>query len=91
MSEIRVTFSKPMADRSWSWVRISKDSFPESAGEVHYLDDGKTCVMPVKLVPGKKYIVWFNSANYHNFKDREGRPARAILVDVHDSPIGRSR
>jgi hypothetical protein len=80
VSEIRVTFSKPMADQSWSWVQVSKESFPESTGEVHYLDDGMTCVMPVKLQPGKKYVVWFNSANYQNFKDSGGRPAEPYLL-----------
>jgi Bacterial Ig-like domain len=79
-SEIRVTFDKTMADKSWSWVRSSPEAFPESAGDVHYLEDGKTCVMPVKLQPGTKYVVWFNSAKYQNFKDREGRPATPYLL-----------
>jgi Bacterial Ig-like domain len=79
-SEIRVTFDKAMADGSWSWVRSSPESFPESAGDVHYLPGMKTCVMPVKLEPGTKYVVWFNTANYQNFKDREGRPAVPHLL-----------
>lgn len=80
IGEIRATFNKPMADGSWSWVQMSKDTFPEEAGEVHYLEDARTCVMPVKLTPGKKYIIWFNSANYHNFKDSEGRSAEPYLL-----------
>jgi RNA polymerase sigma-70 factor (ECF subfamily) len=80
ISEIRVTFSKGMTDRSWSWVRSSEHDFPEGAGEIYYLNDGKTCVMPVKLRPGTKYVVWFNTANYQNFKDREGRPAEPYLL-----------
>jgi hypothetical protein len=79
-SEIRVTFDKEMADGCWSWVRSSPDEFPESTGDVHYLEGMKTCVMPVKLEPGTKYVVWFNSANYQNFKDREGRPAVPHLL-----------
>ena len=80
LADVRVTFSKAMADQSWSWVQLSKEAFPESAGDVHYVDDGTTCVMPVKLQPGKKYIIWFNSANYQNFKDTEGRPAEPYLL-----------
>ncbi|HEX3601654.1 MAG TPA: permease prefix domain 1-containing protein [Lacipirellulaceae bacterium] len=80
LDEIRVKFSKPMADNSWSWVQVSIDSFPASNGDVHYLDDGMTCVWPVKLEPGKKYVVWFNSASYHNFKDRDGRPAKPFML-----------
>jgi hypothetical protein len=79
-AEIRVTFDKPMADESWSWVRSSSNDFPESIGEVHYLDDMKTCVMPVQLEPGKKYTVWFNTAKYQNFKDADGRPAEPYLL-----------
>jgi hypothetical protein len=73
VGEIRVTFNKSMADRSWSWVQTAKDTFPESIGDVRYLKDGKTCVMPVEA--GKKYVVWFNSANFQNFKDVDGRAA----------------
>jgi hypothetical protein len=80
ITEIRVTFDKPMTDKSWSWVRSSSNEFPESAGEVHYLDGMKTCVMPVKLEAGKKYTVWFNTANYQNFKDADGRPAEPNLL-----------
>jgi hypothetical protein len=75
ISEIRVTFDKEMSDRSWSWVRSSDEPFPEASGDVHYLTDLKTCVMPVKLEPGTKYVVWFNTVKYQNFKDRDGRPA----------------
>ncbi len=78
--EIRVTFDKEMADGCWSWVRSSPDEFPESTGDVHYLAGMKTCVMPVKLKPGSKYVIWFNSTNYQNFKDREGRPAVPQLL-----------
>jgi Big-like domain-containing protein len=79
-AEIRVTFDKPMTDKSWSWCRSSSNDYPETTGEVHYLDDMKTCVMPVKLESGKKYTVWFNTANYQNFKDADGRPAEPDLL-----------
>jgi len=79
-SEIRVTFDKVMTDDSWSWVRSSAEAFPESTGDVHYLEDMKTCVMPVELEPKTKYVVWFNTANNQNFKDREGRPAVPHLL-----------
>jgi RNA polymerase sigma-70 factor (ECF subfamily) len=79
-SEIRVTFDKDMCDGCWSWVRSSSEAFPESVGEVRYLEDMKTCVMPVKLEPGTKYVVWFNTGSYQNFKDRDGRPAVPHLL-----------
>jgi hypothetical protein len=79
-NEIRVTFDKPMADGSWSWVRSSPEEFPESTGDVHYVEGLTTCVMPVKLEPDTKYVVWFNSANFQNFKDEDGRPAVPHLL-----------
>lgn len=79
-TEIRVTYNKPMADGSWSWVKNSSETFPQATGDVHYLKDMKTCVMPVKLEPGKKYVIWFNSQNHQNFKDTEGRPAVPYLL-----------
>ena len=62
LKEIRVTFSKDMmTDNMWSWVMISKESFPIIIGQVKYLNDKRTCVAPVKLEPGRTYVVWSNS------------------------------
>jgi hypothetical protein len=47
ITEIRVTFSKPMQDGSWSWV--GKEYLPEIVGQPRYLADGRTCVLTVKL------------------------------------------
>ena len=86
-AEIRVTFDHAMAKGSWSWVQTSKETFPESAGDVHYWDDGKTCVMPVKLEPGTKYVIWLNTNKYQNFKDTEGRAAEPHMLYIHNSPV----
>jgi hypothetical protein len=72
--EIRATFSKLMRNHSWSWC-YDPASGPETAGEVHYLDDGKTCVMPVKLKSGTTYDILINSETYQSFADREGNAA----------------
>ena len=80
-TEIRVTFSKDMmTDNMWSWVIQSQESFPEIAGDVRYLADGRTNVAPVKLYPGRKYAIWFNSPNYtyNAFRDRANNPAYPI-------------
>ena len=81
IKEIRVTFSKDMMTKQmWSWVMISKDSFPPIAGEVRYLNDKRTCVAPVKLKAGKTYAIWFNSKNYNAFRDRDNNPAIPYLL-----------
>ena len=81
--EIRVTFSKPMQTRQmWSWVIHTKESFPEVAGDVRYLADGRTNVLPVRLRPGRAYAIWFNSpSGKHNaFRDTSGNPAKPYLL-----------
>jgi hypothetical protein len=80
LTEIQVTFSKPMHDGSWSWCNLGEESFPEMAGKIHYLPDGRTCVMPVKLQPGKFYATWLNTENFRNFKDRDRQPAVPYLL-----------
>ena len=72
LSKITVTFSKPMLDKSWSWSYENKDSFPQIAGQPSYTDNGTTCVLPVKLEPGKRYVIWINTARSKNFKDKSG-------------------
>lgn len=80
LTEIKVTFSKDMRDGSWSWSTLSKESFPKTGGEPKYLDDKRTCVLPVTLEPGKTYALWVNSGKYLNFKDVDNRPAVPYLL-----------
>jgi hypothetical protein len=79
-TEIRVTFSKPMRDGSWSWSTASPQTFPQTTGEPKYLEDGRTCVLPVKLEPGRTYAIWLNSQRFRNFKDEHDRPAVPYLL-----------
>ena len=80
LTEIKVTFSKDMQDGAWSWATLSKESFPTLDGKPKYLRDKRTCVLPVKLEPGKTYAVWVNSEKFDNFKDAGGRSAVPYLL-----------
>ncbi len=80
LTEIKVTFSKDMKDGSWSWVIHSKESYPKMDGNPKYLADKRTCVLPVKLEPGKTYAIWVNSEKFGNFKDTDGRSAVPYLL-----------
>ncbi|HKD38225.1 MAG TPA: Ig-like domain-containing protein [Pirellulales bacterium] len=80
VNEIKVTFSKDMQDESWSWSTFSVDTFPTNAGKPKYLPDKRTCVLPVKLEPGKVYAIWVNSEKFTNFKDADGQPAVPYLL-----------
>ena len=73
-AEIWVKFDRTMTDGSWSWCYEDRSRFP-LVGTPRYVEDVTKCVLPVKLEPGKEYVVWINTANSKNFKDRAGRPA----------------
>ncbi len=74
LKEIVVTFSKDMADGSWSVCQMSKEHYPELRSDVYYKND-RTFVFPVKLEPDQTYVVRFNWGRFNNFKDEDGRSA----------------
>ena len=78
--EIRITFSKEMMDNSWSFSTAWQNSDPKAVGKPHYETDHKTCVMKVKLEPGKTYGYWLNSQRFTNFKDTQGHTAVPYLL-----------
>ena len=79
-TQISVTFSKKMQGGSWSWCVLSKETYPGIGETPKYLEDKRTCVLPVKLQPGKTYAVWINSDNFHDFKDTKGQLAVPYLL-----------
>ena len=78
--EIRVTFSKPMLDQSWSWSAVWAISTPESIGVPHYEADQKTCVLKVWLRPNQTYAYWLNSPYSNGFQDQRRQPAVPYLL-----------
>ena len=80
LRELRVTFSKPMRDGSWSWVKLNDTTFPVMTSTPRFLPNNQTCVMPVKLQPGKLYAVWINFEGATNFKDTDGQAALPYLL-----------
>lgn len=86
--EIKVTFSKEMADGSWSWSTAWKNSDPKPIGKPKYSADKKTCVLKVKLDPNKTYGYWLNSQNFGNFKDAKGHSAVPYLLTFTTSGEG---
>ena len=84
--EIRVRFSKPMTDGSWSWSTAWENSTPEFIGQPHYEADGRTCAARVKLEAGRTYAFWLNSEKFKNFTDRAGRPAVPYLLIFQTKP-----
>ena len=78
--EIRVRFSKPMTDGTWSWSSAWEDSEPESVNAPHFLDDHCTCVLKVRLKADQTYGWWLNSGEFKNFKGSTGQPAVPYLL-----------
>jgi RNA polymerase sigma-70 factor (ECF subfamily) len=77
LAELRATFDRPMAD-GWSWVMESPESFPAMTGKASLTADGREAVLPVRLEPGKSYVLWLNSERFQGFRDRDG----AVLAPV---------
>ncbi len=80
LAEIRVTFSKEMQDGNWSWVTLSKETFPEIVGQPRYQPDKRTCVVAVKLEAGRTYAAFLNSPKFNNFRDLGGQRAVPYLL-----------
>ena len=80
LTELRVTFSKPMKDQCWAWCYEREEDFPTKNGEPRFLEDGRSCVQAVKLQPGKVYAIWLNTEKIKNFQDLEGQPAVPYLL-----------
>ena len=81
LKEITVTFSKEMkTNRMWAVCQISKETFPATAGQIHYLSNQRTCVVPVKLERGKTYVLWFNRGQFNSFRDKENNPSVPYLL-----------
>ena len=82
LSEVLVTFSKDMmTNQMWSWCSQTPETFPEiDKAHIRYLNDKRTCVLPVKLKPGKTYIIWINSQKFNHFKDTNHNSALPYLL-----------
>lgn len=72
LAELRVTFDRPMAP-GFSWVGGGA-RYPEVTGVARWSDDRKTCILPVKLKPGRDYELSLNSDYFENFRDPRGTP-----------------
>ena len=81
LKKITVTFSKDMlTDRMWAVCQISKETFPKTGKNIHYLKDKRTCVVPVTLEPEKTYVLWFNRGKFNSFRDTKNNPAVPYLL-----------
>ena len=74
--EIRVTFSKDMLkDTEMKLMPVSQATFPKPTGEIKFMEDNRTFIIPVKLEPGRTYVLWLNDGNFNPFRDEAGTAA----------------
>jgi RNA polymerase sigma-70 factor (ECF subfamily) len=80
LTEIRVTFSVPMA-AGFSWTGGGPD-FPTipSGSKPYWTENHKTCVLPVKLEPGHTYHLGLNSSSFKNFQSSGGVPLAPVAL-----------
>ena len=76
--EISVTFNKEMVDKSWSWVKWNY-TFPEITGQPSYDKTKTTCTLPVKLEPGKAYLLRINAGKYSSFMSTDKVKAQPFV------------
>jgi hypothetical protein len=64
-----------MKDGNWSWAYKDKSKFPQISGQAYYTDNNTKNILPVKLESNKEYVIWINTEQFNNFKDKSGNPA----------------
>ena len=65
-------------ERTWSWIiHTDLGVYPGYRGspEPRWENDGRTCVLAVKLSPDTVYAVGVNSYRHTGFRDTEGKIA----------------
>jgi hypothetical protein len=78
VTELRVTFDIPMGGgMSWCGGGPGFPASPEGK-KAYWTKDGKTCVLPVELKPGREYQLGLNSRSYQNFTSEEGVPLTPV-------------
>ncbi len=83
LREIKVTFDRPMTTgRHYSWIiHTQLGVYPGYRGgpALRWEDDGRTCVLPVRLSPDTLYAVGVNSFRHTGFRDRKDKIAVPLV------------
>jgi RNA polymerase sigma-70 factor (ECF subfamily) len=79
LSEITVTFDSDMGGgMSWTGGPPELPDIPQ--GQKPYWRNKRTCVLPVKLEPARKYRVGINAPSFQNFRSVVGIPAEITAI-----------
>ena len=75
--ELKVTFDCDMDTRGYSWCG-GGSTYPKTTGKPKWIDK-RTCILPVKLEPGKMYRLGVNSQKFRNFRSFEGLSVEPVI------------
>lgn len=67
----------------WSWCTDGQNAFPDMETDSTRYIDKRTCVATINLEKNKKYVIWFNTKKYNNFKDEYRKPAVPYRLEFH--------
>ncbi|MHC4423517.1 MAG: tetratricopeptide repeat protein [Planctomycetota bacterium] len=80
LNTISITFNQQMMDKSWSWTRFDRSTYPKTTGRPYYDREKKICTLRVKLRPARVYLVGINCGKAKNFKNSSGEKAKAYAL-----------
>lgn len=85
-TEIRVTFDMPMGE-GMSWTG-GGEAFPNlsKVQKAQWSDDGRTCTLPVSLLPNHEYRMGLNSLGHNNFQSKWGVPLQPVEYSFRTTP-----
>lgn len=69
---LKVTYDRPMAAQSFSFVQANADSYPLCDNKPKQSADGRSFTMACTAKPNGRYEIWFNRGRFMNFKSKEG-------------------
>jgi hypothetical protein len=85
VSFVRVTFDRPMRDRSWSVVG-QQSELPAGAGQPSYDAERRVFTWPVELAPGRTYRLGLNGPGKQGFAAADGTPLEPLQVTFTTRP-----
>jgi hypothetical protein len=85
VTELRVTFSVPMAKGfSWTGGGPNFPTIPEGK-KPYWTEGGKACVLPVELKPGSTYELGLNSLRFKGFQSEDSVPLEPVVYTFRTS------
>jgi len=81
LSEIKVTFSKPMEKNTRSFSTPNSGSELTWMDKFFYINNDRTCVQQVRLKPGITYVIWINDPKHIGFKDKSGNALQPYKLE----------